>query len=106
VSDTTAVPLAYLATANYDRVPPEGQGGRPLCPACVGGRLHPYMVEIGLTQATGWHGVDYLVGWVAVCVGAKAADGVMAVDVEPCGFSLPMTPRTYAGDRAERERGA
>lgn len=105
MSDTTAVPLDYLAAANYDRVPPEGQGGRPLCPACVGGRLQPYQVEIGLTKVTGWQGVDYLMAWVAVCVGAKTRDGVAAIDLQPCGFSLPMTPHTYAGDRREADRG-
>lgn len=98
MSDTTAVPSAYLARANDDRLPPDGQGGNPLCPACIGGRLHPYQVTIGLNTGHSWKGVDYLVGWVAVCKGAKAADGVMASDHAPCGFSLPMTPHTYAED--------
>ena len=99
MSDTTAVPSDYLARANHDRVPPEGNAGRPLCPACPGGRLHPYQVTIGLNVVGGWKGVDYLEGWVAVCVGARARDGVVARDVAPCGFTLPMTPKTWETTR-------
>jgi len=42
VSDTIAVPLDFLNAAN-------GGNGRPLCPACNGGRLHPYKVTFNLT---------------------------------------------------------
>ncbi len=96
MSETIAVPLSYLAEANGERLPPEGQGGRPLCPACPVGRLQPYLVTICLTtNQMPWHGADTLQGWVAVCVGAKAADGVAARDFDPCGFSLPMTPHRW-----------
>lgn len=107
MSDTIAVPLDYLAKANHDDT------GQPLCPSCKGGRLHPYMVTMSLNFVTGWHGVDYLVGWVAVCVGdrnqrAEAKKrGYEPTFVEPqppCGFSMQMMPRTYEQDRREREQ--
>lgn len=72
--------------------------GRPLCPACPTGRLHPYKVTIGLSAGiSGWGGADYLVGWVAVCQGAKAGEHYVVQDAPPCGFSLPMTPHTHGG---------
>jgi hypothetical protein len=102
VSDTTAVQLDLLAKVNHD-----SGSGQPLCPACKNGRLHPYLVEISLSQGVGdrWHGADYLTGWVAVCVGngmhnRKMAEFYAQLDedppldpeVPPCGFSMPMTP--------------
>jgi hypothetical protein len=103
-SQTFAVQLGWLAAAAGP-----GSTGQPLCPACDGGRLHPYLVEFGLTSPAGeaWHGADFLAGWVAVCVGN--ADQLQlddelrrqlqlpaeAVPVRPgCGFSLPMRAGT------------
>lgn len=51
MSGTTAVQSDVLAEAN------DGITGQPLCPACVGGYLHPYLVEISLPFG-GWHGAD------------------------------------------------
>jgi hypothetical protein len=95
VSDTIAVPADYLAKAAMD-----GSDGTTLCPSCKFGRLHPFVVTIGLNVVKGWRGADYLVGWVAVCRGAKAGEHYVEVDQAPCGFSLPMTPHTYAQGRA------
>lgn len=86
MSGTTAVPSDYLARAS------QRDDGRPLCPACTMGRLHPYKVTIGLTVVHGWSGADYLEGWVAVCQGAKAGEHFVVDDHPPCGFTLPMTP--------------
>jgi hypothetical protein len=108
MSDTIAVPLDFLTKANL------GDTAQPLCPACVGGHLHPYKVTIPLNvmPGHGWKGVDYIEGFVAVCVGdqferiAAEKDGrtpAMVNPCPPCGFSLPMTPRTYEQDRRERE---
>jgi hypothetical protein len=88
VTGTTAVPAEVLAAGP----------GRPLCPACREGRLHPFEVEI--TFPGGLRGVDRLTGWVAVCIGnrdeatAHAEAGAPAAwwVKEPCGFSMPMTP--------------
>lgn len=59
---------------------------RPLCPGCVGGRLHPYEVRFD-PQRFGPVVVE-LSGWVAVCVGDD--DG----SVEPCGFSMQLERRS------------
>jgi hypothetical protein len=105
VSGTTAVPSDVLAAANPDAP----WAGRPLCPACKFGHLHPFEVQIGLCrEPSGWHGVRYLTGWVAVCVGdaehrrTEAEEArrrnqfVEDLDVqEPCGFAMPLTPHSY-----------
>lgn len=77
---TTAVPTSLLT-----------QGGerRALCPACVGGRLHPYRVELNLG---GWQGFDQADGWVAVCDGSQPDLGESDEPAEPCGFAMPITP--------------
>lgn len=97
MSETRAVQSDYLAKAAMD-----GSDGRPMCPGCTFGRLHPYKVTIGLNFVQGWSGADYLEGWVAVCQGAKAGEHFIETDQPPCGFSLPMTPHTYEGDRKAR----
>lgn len=77
---------------------------QPLCPACHGGRLHPYAVSFNfpLAAPTGlFHtheAVDYLEGWVAICVGNRQylrdrdpkATGVP--EVPACGFTMSLTP--------------
>lgn len=85
-----------------------GFTGEPLCPACMGGRLHPYVVTFEL-PATGvnYTGelVDSLSGWVAICVGNRrylrdrarrlaevGAPVPEEIEVQPCGFSMPLTP--------------
>jgi hypothetical protein len=100
MSDTIAIPGDFLAEANFDRLPPHGQGGNPLCPACHLGRLHPFVVTFSTNQGRNvrYRGVDYLQGWVAVCQGAKAAHGVAAQDMAPCGFSMPLTPGRFSDD--------
>jgi hypothetical protein len=85
---------------------------QPLCPACRDGRLHPYAVTFGFPMVTdGLHftgeRVDYLDGWVAVCVGNEAYERDMAKRLAepyepnepspPCGFSMPLTPHRRAG---------
>lgn len=106
MSDTWAVPLDMLAAANRTSTT-----GQPLCPACKFGRLHPYRVEMSLSDHPhGWHGANYLEGWVAVCVGdgmwrqrraelraeaGEPADDDESVEQPTCGFSMPMTPRRY-----------
>lgn len=103
MSEMRAMPLDLLAARNE-----AGYGsGQPLCPACIHGRLHPYRVTIGLG---GYQGVDYLDGWVAMCVGnaednqltveqLRRAGEVdpkpMAADVPPCGFTMAMTPGRF-----------
>jgi hypothetical protein len=109
MSDTIAVKLEFLAKANMS-----GDTGQPRCPGCRGGRLHPYRVTINLTGLDpegsaasygGWYLVEYLEGWVAVCVGNEAAnrkirevyagygeEAPVDPEVPPCGFSMPMTP--------------
>jgi hypothetical protein len=93
-------------------------GDQPLCPSCISGRLHPYAVTFSLARAVnGVHHtserVDWLEGWVAVCVGNRdyrryqeklAAEYPNEPDwqhidslVEPCGFSMPLTPRRRSG---------
>jgi hypothetical protein len=111
MADTIAVPLDFLAQANMS-----GSSGQPLCPSCIGGRLHPYRVTINLTGLKpegsgepygGFYGVEYLEGWVAVCVGneqanRKTRESYAKYDEEPpvdpevpaCGFSMPMNPRS------------
>lgn len=93
---TTAIPSDVLAMQR------NGVTGQPLCPGCVGGYLHPYLVEVSLRVTGGWHGVDYLTGWVAVCVGnggykrAHAGEDLTGLDdVEPCGFSMQLTPHRH-----------
>ena len=99
---THAVPLELVG---YN------DGDQPLCPKCIGGRLHPYSVSIHLARAS--RGVTYtgervnsLSGWVAICVGnrdyrrwkQKEAERYPDEDwgtddpIEPCGFWMPMTP--------------
>jgi hypothetical protein len=88
-SGTTAVQSDWLARINGESGP---NAGRPLCPACGIGRLHPYQVVIGLSDgAQPWHGADRLVGWVAVCKGNDDLD-MVETPQPPCGFTLPMTP--------------
>lgn len=91
---------------------------QPLCPACNGGRLHPYAVTFTFPMVIrGLHytseRVDYLEGWVAVCVGNKAAiqatterlAGYVTDDdpyepeaeVPPCGFTMNLTPKQHRG---------
>lgn len=87
MTGTRAIPLDLLTAVSY------GVDQRPLCPACHGGRLHPYIVNITLSHGPNpVHGADYLTGWVAVCVGSQD-DPMLDEQVEPCGFSMPMTPR-------------
>lgn len=104
---TTAVMTDQLGYA-------QDAGEAPLCPACRGGRLHPYAVMFSFpTVINGLHytsgRVDWLEGWVAVCVGNEAAEKAMTKRYEamgeeydpegeiatlpPCGFSMPLTPR-------------
>lgn len=98
MTGTTAVPAAHLA--QVARLAGGGSTGAPLCPACYGGHLHPYKVEISLSEGIrDWEGADYLIGWVAVCIGNRNyRDGLEPAEREeielmpPCGFSLPMTP--------------
>lgn len=91
MSETHAVPSEWLARAAMG-----GGDGTTLCPACTFGRLHPFKITIGLTVGIdAWHGANYLEGWVAVCRGAKAGEHFVEVDQASCGFSLPMTPRTW-----------
>lgn len=86
MSGTAAVPLDVLAAAN----PGTPWAGRPLCPGCKLGQLHPFEVQVGLCRdPRGWHGVHYLTGWVAVC------DGNAEYRQEPCGFAMPLTPHRY-----------
>lgn len=84
--------------------------GKPLCPACIGGRLHPYKVTISLSDGIRpYDNVDYLEGWVAVCRGNRdywdtleeSERGEVSI-TPPCGFSLPMTPRLWP-NRPARE---
>lgn len=84
MSDTWAVSSDYLTRSSH------GHSGQPLCPACTGGRLHVYLVEVSLAaDPGGWHGATALAGWIAVCVGSVGeGDG----PVPACGFSMPMTP--------------
>jgi hypothetical protein len=94
---TTAVTLDALRTLNMDY-----GTGQPLCPACHGGRLHPYQVSIRVPGTGPAERVigQVIQGWVAVCQGnadylrALAADGEdEGVDpLEPCGFSMPLYP--------------
>lgn len=106
MSETRAVSLDFLANANRDH----GGSGQPLCPACKGGRLHPYVVTISLAEipgmGLGFQGVDSLSGWVAVCVGSEIHNRANrehyeangwdwdsdVEDLPACGFSMPMTP--------------
>lgn len=92
MSGTTAMATDLLTRAAFGHYSP------PLCPQCVGGRLHPYVVEFDLGYP-GWQGVTGLSGWVAVCKGAKAGEDFLEEDVPPCGFSMPLTPHRTAGVR-------
>lgn len=98
MSETRAVPLEQLVRANLG----QGPYPLPLCPACIGGRLYPYQVTIRVGLS------DWIEGWVAVCVGNDDYKRAVAVqyrgihdpnsddyqpDVEPCGFSMAMTPQ-------------
>lgn len=104
MSETRAITSDWLARSAGGTA----TTGRPLCPACIEGYLHPYRVEIGLgAEPGGWGGVGSLVGWVAVCRGNAAERenrrrlyeeaGETPPDDdpahEPCGFSMPMTPQ-------------
>ncbi len=103
MSETRAVTSEWLARSSRGTA----TTGRPLCPSCVGGYLHPFRVEIGLgAELGGWGGVGSLVGWVAVCRGNdEERENRRRLYVEagetppdddpaygPCGFSMPMTP--------------
>lgn len=118
MTETRSVPLSWLSQSET-RV-----GARqPRCPACLRGYLHPYRVVIDLRNDAGesYGGVVYLSGWVAVCVGNRdanqavrelyeqaAAEAAAAgdeggvdylapkdlVDVDACGFSMPMQAHT------------
>jgi hypothetical protein len=103
MSETRAIALEQLARANVG----EGPCPQPLCPRCIGGRLHPYRVSVSVN----YQDAEWLEGWVMVCVGndtyrretAKAynedindpGSDTYTPPVEPCGFSMPMTPRRY-----------
>lgn len=78
---TVAVPTSLLVDGHGRR--------RALCPACAGGRLHPYRVELDLGGFDGW---DYADGWVAVCAGSRPDLGESDERAEPCGFAMPVTP--------------
>jgi hypothetical protein len=83
MSYTTAVSGTQLARANT------GQADAPGCPAC-GGRLEPYYVQIRLARPPERvQGANYIDGWAAVCAGDRS------IDIEPCGFTLPMTAHRY-----------
>lgn len=101
MSSTIAMDTSQLEYLGYGT-------GQPLCPACTGGRLQPYLVTFSLPATglnfTGEH-VNELSGWVAVCVGNRSylrdrnrrlADVGSPfsdeTEVEPCGFSMPLTP--------------
>lgn len=101
MTGTRAVTSEHLAlTARRNGA---GDLGKPLCPACYGGRLHPYKVTISLSDGVkGWDGTDYLEGWVAVCRGNRdywdTLEGSERGEVSitpPCGFSLPMTAHVW-----------
>jgi hypothetical protein len=83
VDGTIAVPLALIAT-------PDGRKRRALCPACHGGRLHPYYVQLSLE---GFYGMAYADGWVAKCAGSNPQYGEtdLVKPLKPCGFSMPLT---------------
>lgn len=76
-----------------------GGAGRPACPACKAGRLHPYEVSFDLVDVGGVTGLS---GWVAVCVGNRpegkrrprgfGEDPGEPPASEPCGFNMPLTP--------------
>ena len=83
MSETWAVPTAVL-----DEYSGAGRG-RPLCPACTGGRLHPFKVSINL-GVRGFQGITGLEGWTVVCAGTDPLDSFPAAG--PCGFSMPMQP--------------
>jgi hypothetical protein len=92
VSFTTAVPDEVLAAAN------PGGTGLPLCPACHLGRLRPYKVEVQVSDAPrGWDGVNYLFGWVLVCLAQDGAE----TELHPlgCGFTMPVTAHRYNAPR-------
>lgn len=84
MTGTSAVPHDLLQRTAGGHYSP------PLCPACVGGRLHPYVVEFFLGYP-GFHGAQWLSGWVAVCKGGKAGEHFLEVDVPACGFSMALT---------------
>ena len=101
---TTAVPQDMLGYA-------KDATEQPLCPACHGGRLHPYAVQFDFpTIVDGLHytseRADWLEGWVAVCVGNQAAEKATAAQYAkmgetyepndlalPCGFTMALTPK-------------
>lgn len=98
MTGTRAVPLSALPALNG------GHGtGQPLCPACNGGRLHPYEVTVIVPGTTGVEALvgKTLTGWVAVCKGN--ADYLRHPDYQedaeglelspPCGFSMTLQPR-------------
>lgn len=112
MSATTAVPNEWLRKANLS----VSGTGRPLCPQCKVGYLHPYLVEIGLSwNGLAWNDADYLVGWAAVCAGnaddvqqrvalfeANDDDPGDEVVHPPCGFAMPMQAKRRARPAAAR----
>jgi hypothetical protein len=80
---TTAVPTSLIVNRAMGV-------RRSLCPACFGGRLHPYKVEVSLGGFQGYRSAD---GWVVVCVGADPDTDGSEQRIESCGFSLPVEPR-------------
>jgi hypothetical protein len=76
--DTTAVPRSPGQT-------------RPLCPACIGGRLQAYEVQINLEM---WHGYLAARGYTAVCVAPDEEEGQFLNEppTDGCGFSMNLEP--------------
>lgn len=62
---------------------------RSYCPACRGGRLHPYKLSVNLG---GFQGMASGSAWVAVCAGADPALHESEEPLKPCGFSVPLVP--------------
>ncbi len=89
MSQTRAIPTADLYPSGTER-------DQPLCPACRGGRLHPYLIEFTVfpqehalrARMGGGVGPTVLNAWVAVCRGARDESGT-ALD-PPCGFSVRL----------------
>lgn len=118
MSTTRAVPLSVLRGASGETA----TTGRPLCPRCAVGFLHPFRVDIALGETpVGWQGAGALVGWVAVCRGNaeenentrelyEAAEHDIPetlAEYPPCGFWMSMEPvreDPQVGDLVEQNR--